>query len=93
MAVHDRANWQPFAPNGWAGVQAGAAVVFFAYIGFDAVTTVAEEVRDPKRDLSDRHHRIAAHLHRHLHRRRTGFHRHDSHEVLVSKLATEQLSR
>ena len=45
------ANWQPFAPNGWAGVQAGAAVVFFAYIGFDAVTTVAEEVRDPKRDL------------------------------------------
>jgi len=45
------ANWQPFAPNGWAGVQAGAAVVFFAYIGFDAVSTVAEEVRDPKRDL------------------------------------------
>jgi len=44
-------NWEPFAPNGWAGVQAGAAVVFFAYIGFDAVTTVAEEVRDPKRDL------------------------------------------
>jgi APA family basic amino acid/polyamine antiporter len=45
------ANWQPFAPNGWGGVQAGAAVVFFAYIGFDAVSTVAEEVRDPKRDL------------------------------------------
>jgi APA family basic amino acid/polyamine antiporter len=44
-------NWEPFAPNGWAGVQAGAAVVFFAYIGFDAVSTVAEEVRDPKRDL------------------------------------------
>src|ERR1700687_5166323 len=44
-------NWRPFAPNGWAGVQAGAAIVFFAYIGFDAVTTVAEEVRDPKRDL------------------------------------------
>jgi APA family basic amino acid/polyamine antiporter len=44
-------NWQPFAPNGWAGIQAGAAVVFFAYIGFDAVTTVAEEVRNPKRDL------------------------------------------
>ncbi len=44
-------NWVPFAPNGWAGVQAGAAVVFFAYIGFDAVSTVAEEVRDPKRDL------------------------------------------
>jgi APA family basic amino acid/polyamine antiporter len=44
-------NWHPFAPNGWAGVQAGAAIVFFAYIGFDAVSTVAEEVRDPKRDL------------------------------------------
>ena len=44
-------NWRPFAPNGWAGIQAGAAIVFFAYIGFDAVSTVAEEVRDPKRDL------------------------------------------
>jgi APA family basic amino acid/polyamine antiporter len=45
------ANWTPFAPNGWPGIQAGAAVVFFAYIGFDAVSTVAEEVRNPKRDL------------------------------------------
>lgn len=45
------ANWKPFAPNGWAGVQAGAAIVFFAYIGFDAVSTVAEEVKNPKRDL------------------------------------------
>jgi APA family basic amino acid/polyamine antiporter len=45
------ANWRPFSPNGWAGIQAGAAIVFFAYIGFDAVSTVAEEVRDPKRDL------------------------------------------
>jgi APA family basic amino acid/polyamine antiporter len=44
-------NWTPFAPNGWPGIQAGAAVVFFAYIGFDAVSTVAEEVRNPKRDL------------------------------------------
>ncbi len=44
-------NWHPFAPNGWAGIQAGAAVVFFAYIGFDAVSTVAEEVKNPKRDL------------------------------------------
>jgi APA family basic amino acid/polyamine antiporter len=44
-------NWQPFAPNGWSGVQAGAAIVFFAYIGFDAVSTVAEEVRNPARDL------------------------------------------
>jgi APA family basic amino acid/polyamine antiporter len=44
-------NWHPFAPNGWAGIQAGAAVVFFAYIGFDAVSTVAEECKNPKRDL------------------------------------------
>ncbi len=44
-------NWIPFAPNGWAGIQAGAAIVFFAYIGFDAVSTVAEEVRNPKRDM------------------------------------------
>ena len=45
------ANWRPFAPNGWNGIQAGAAIVFFAYIGFDAVSTVAEETRNPKRDL------------------------------------------
>ncbi|HEY3043671.1 MAG TPA: amino acid permease [Vicinamibacterales bacterium] len=45
------ANWHPFAPNGWAGVQAGAAIVFFAYIGFDAVSTVAEECNNPARDL------------------------------------------
>jgi APA family basic amino acid/polyamine antiporter len=45
------ANFTPFAPNGWAGVQAGAAIVFFAYIGFDAVSTVAEETRNPSRDL------------------------------------------
>jgi APA family basic amino acid/polyamine antiporter len=45
------ANWHPFAPNGWAGIRAGAAIVFFAYIGFDAVSTVAEECKDPARDL------------------------------------------
>ena len=44
-------NFHPFMPNGWAGVQAGAAIVFFAYIGFDAVSTVAEETRNPSRDL------------------------------------------
>jgi len=44
-------NWQPFMEAGWAGVQAGAAIIFFSYIGFDAVTTAAEECRDPKRDL------------------------------------------
>ncbi len=44
-------NWHPFQPTGWPGTLAGAAVVFFAYIGFDAVSTVAEETRDPARDL------------------------------------------
>jgi APA family basic amino acid/polyamine antiporter len=44
-------NFRPFAPNGWVGIQAGAAIVFFAYIGFDAVSTVAEETRNPSRDL------------------------------------------
>jgi APA family basic amino acid/polyamine antiporter len=44
-------HFHPFAPNGWSGIQAGAAIVFFAYIGFDAVSTVAEEVRNPARDL------------------------------------------
>lgn len=44
-------NWTPFAPNGWGGISAGAAIVFFAYIGFDAVSTVAEETRNPQRNL------------------------------------------
>jgi APA family basic amino acid/polyamine antiporter len=44
-------NWTPFQPNGWTGTLTGAAVVFFAYIGFDAVSTVAEETRNPRRDL------------------------------------------
>jgi len=45
------ANWHPFQPMGWAGTFTGAAVVFFAYIGFDAVSTVAEETKNPARDL------------------------------------------
>ena len=44
-------NWTPFAPHGWKGIASGAAVVFFAYIGFDAVSTTAEETRQPQRDL------------------------------------------
>ena len=44
-------NWHPFQPNGWGGTLAGAAVVFFAYIGFDAVSTVAEETKNPAKDL------------------------------------------
>jgi APA family basic amino acid/polyamine antiporter len=44
-------NWHPFAPNGFAGVGAGAATAFFAYIGFDAVSTCAEECKNPGRDM------------------------------------------
>ena len=45
------ANWSPFMPYGFSGVMTGAAVVFFAYIGFDAVSTTAEEAKNPSRDL------------------------------------------
>jgi basic amino acid/polyamine antiporter, APA family len=45
------ANYIPFFPFGWQGVVTGAAIVFFAYIGFDAVSTSAEEVKDPQKDL------------------------------------------
>ena len=48
---HMATNWTPFQPTGWGGTLAGAAVVFFAYIGFDAVSTVAEETKNPARDL------------------------------------------
>jgi APA family basic amino acid/polyamine antiporter len=44
-------NWTPFAPNGWQGIATGAALIFFAYIGFDAVSTAAEEAKQPQRDL------------------------------------------
>ena len=44
-------NWTPFMPFGWTGVITGAAIVFFAYIGFDAVSTAAEEVQDPQKNL------------------------------------------
>jgi APA family basic amino acid/polyamine antiporter len=47
----DTANYTPFAPNGFVGIHQGAAIVFFAYIGFDAVSTAAEETRDPQRNL------------------------------------------
>ena len=45
------ANWTPFAPNGFHGISMGAAIIFFAYIGFDAVSTAAEETRDPQRNM------------------------------------------
>jgi len=47
----DTANWDPFAPNGVSGVLKGVSAVFFAYIGFDAISTTAEECKDPQRDL------------------------------------------
>jgi APA family basic amino acid/polyamine antiporter len=51
-AMHiDTANFVPFAPNGWRGIHQGAAIVFFAYIGFDAISTAAEETRDPQRNM------------------------------------------
>ena len=45
------ANWSPFMPNGFTGVWIGASLIFFAFIGFDAVSTAAEECRNPGRDL------------------------------------------
>ncbi|HEX2967954.1 MAG TPA: amino acid permease, partial [Bacteroidales bacterium] len=44
-------NWTPFMPNGFGGVMAGVSAVFFAYIGFDAISTLAEETKNPQRDL------------------------------------------
>jgi len=45
------ANWSPFLPNGFGGVLAGVSAVFYAYIGFDAISTTAEECKNPQRDL------------------------------------------
>jgi basic amino acid/polyamine antiporter, APA family len=45
------ANWHPFMPNGFSGVLTGSAIVFFTYIGFDAVSTASEECHDPQRDM------------------------------------------
>ena len=50
MLVHP-ANWKPFAPSGFGGIVTGGAIVFFTYIGFDSVSTAAEECNTPQRDL------------------------------------------
>jgi amino acid transporter len=47
----DTANWHPFAPNGVGGILKGVSAVFFAYIGFDAISTTAEECKNPQKDL------------------------------------------
>jgi APA family basic amino acid/polyamine antiporter len=44
-------NFTPFAPNGWTGIHQGAAIIFFAYIGFDAISTAAEETKNPQRNM------------------------------------------
>jgi APA family basic amino acid/polyamine antiporter len=44
-------NWHPFYPNGWSGVLTGGSIIFFTYIGFDSVSTAAEECRHPQRDV------------------------------------------
>lgn len=44
-------NWVPFAPHGWGPIMTSAAIIFFAYIGFDAISTAAEETKDPQRSL------------------------------------------
>jgi APA family basic amino acid/polyamine antiporter len=50
-ALVNPSNWRPFAPSGFGGVVTGGAIVFFTYIGFDSVSTAAEESRNPQRDL------------------------------------------
>jgi APA family basic amino acid/polyamine antiporter len=47
----EASNYAPFAPNGFTGIHQGAAIVFFAYIGFDAISTAAEETKNPQRNL------------------------------------------
>ncbi|MBV8818061.1 MAG: amino acid permease, partial [Acidobacteriaceae bacterium] len=49
-AIHTE-NWHPYAPNGFSGILTGASIVFFTYIGFDSVSTAAEECKQPQRDL------------------------------------------
>ena len=70
------ANYTPFAPNGFTGIHQGAAIVFFAYIGFDAISTAAEETQNPQRNLPIGILGGLADLHGDLRRRRRRAHRH-----------------
>src|SRR2546427_3574400 len=54
-----RANYHPFAPNGFRGIHQGAAIVFFAYIGFDAISTAAEETDRKSTRLNSSHSQIS----------------------------------
>jgi basic amino acid/polyamine antiporter, APA family len=47
----NRSNWHPFAPHGWSGILTGGSIIFFTYIGFDSVSTAAEEAKNPQKDL------------------------------------------
>jgi len=47
----NRGNWHPFYPNGWPGVLTGGSIIFFTFIGFDSVSTAAEEAKNPQRDV------------------------------------------
>ena len=58
--------WVPFLPFGWTGVMQGAALVFFAYIGFDALSTAVEEAITPQKSVSHRHHDFAFRLYVYL---------------------------
>ena len=68
-------NWDPFIPEptgekgefGWSGILRAASIVFFAYIGFEAVSTAGQEAKNPNEGHAVRHHRLAGRLHRHLH--------------------------
>ena len=79
VAYVDPANWHPFLheEKGWRGVAQGAARIFFAYIGFDSISTHAEEARQPQRDLAIGHHGRAGDLHGPLRRGRGRADRHD----------------
>ena len=60
-------DWSSFAPYGFSGIGAGAAYIFFAYIGFDAVSTTAQEAKNPATGFAHRHHHLAGGMHGPLH--------------------------
>ena len=69
------ANYHPFSPNGFPGILAGGSIIFFTYIGFDAVSTASEECRHPQARRPHRHYCHARRLHHPVHRRGRGAHR------------------